>query len=721
MYTGILRPTIHLSVSTGFVPYNAGRFPWMERRFLLKKSVRGFFLALFRGSLILTALDRLSHTIYRSFANGFFGWLFTGYPENASFALAERFRGLGRFFAALRGAFNRAVENSLCVLLLEGIMRRFLRCRVRVFGVFAVSFGAYTVCASLVRILMRDGVISLADSPELYFTLFIVVLSIPLIISKTTLAEALCGSYTGRATLAILGYRPEQVMLAGEGLVVSRLNVAFLCGLVMGVLTYSVSPVLLVLGLCGIVFAYLILCKPEIGVMTLCFAMPFLPTMALAALVIYVFLCFSLKVFRGKRIIRWEPLDVMVAAFAVVLFCGGTVSFSSASLKPALLFVCFLAAYFEAVWLLRDREWVVRCSVAAVVSAALVSLYGVYQYVTGSSVMAEAWVDSEMFTSISGRAVSTLENPNMLGEYLILLIPLAVGMFVGYGEGLRRIPALFCVGCMGVCLLMTWSRGAWLGLIGAALLFLFIWHRRAVWLIFAGIASIPVLPYILPASVIGRFTSIGNLGDSSTSYRMYIWRASCEMIRDYGWTGIGIGEGAWDKVYPMYAYLGVETAPHSHNLFLQIWLETGIGGLLIFVAVLFLMVQSVFTLYRRLYTAREVHCPSTMEDTAGDSTAERNRQDMRNRAQIRIFSASLLCGIFAVLIQGMTDYAWYNYRVYLMFWLVIGLTAASVRSAETYINNDVIESADSASVDLPCRKKGVVRTVSGTKRGGNRT
>lgn len=683
----------------------------MERRLSLKKTVRGFFLSLFRGSLILTALDRLSHTIYRSFANGFFGWLFTGYPENATSALGDWFRRipLGRLLGTLRGAFNRSVENSLCVLLIEGIMRRFLRCRMRVFGVFTVSFGAYTACASLLRILMRDGVISLADSPELYFALFIVVLSIPLIISKVTLAEALCTSYAGRAVLSILGYRPEQVMLAGEGLTVSRLNVAFLCGLVTGILTYSVSPVLLLLGICGIVFAYLVLCKPEIGVMALCFAMPFLPTMLLAALVIYVFLCFSLKVFRGKRIIRWEAMDVMVAAFAVVLFFGGVVSFSAASLKPALLFVCFLAAYFEAVWLLRDREWVVRCSVASVVSATLVSLYGVYQYVTGSSVMAEAWVDSEMFASISGRAVSTLENPNMLGEYLILLIPLAVGMLVGYGEGLRRIPALFCLGCMGVCLLMTWSRGAWLGLIGAALLFLFLWHRRAVWLIFAGVASIPLLPYILPASIIGRFTSIGNLGDSSTSYRMYIWRASCEMIRDYGWTGIGIGEGAWNKVYPMYAYLGVETAPHSHNLFLQIWLETGIGGLFIFVAVLFLLLQSVFTLYRRLYTARAVTCPVTMEDTAGDSTVERNRQDARNRAQIRIFSSSLVCGLFAVLIQGMTDYAWYNYRVYLMFWLIVGLTAASVRSAGTCINNDVTCEPDSASLDLPCRKKGAAR------------
>ena len=181
------------------------------------------------------------------------------------------------------------------------------------------------------------------------------------------------------------------------------------------------------------------------------------------------------------------------------------------------------------------------------------------------------------------------------------------------------------------------------------------------------------------------------------------------MIRDYGWTGIGIGEGAWNKVYPMYAYLGVETAPHSHNLFLQIWLETGIGGLFIFVAVLFLLLQSVFTLYRRLYTARAVTCPVTMEDTAGDSTAERNRQDARNRAQIRIFSSSLVCGLFAVLIQGMTDYAWYNYRVYLMFWLIVGLTAASVRSARTCINNDVTCEPDSASLDLPCRKKGAAR------------
>ena len=29
-----------------------------------------------------------------------------------------------------------------------------------------------------------------------------------------------------------------------------------------------------------------------------------------------------------------------------------------------------------------------------------------------------------------------------------------------------------------------------------------------------------------------------------------------------------------------------------------------------------------------------------------------------------------------VLVHGMTDYVWYNYRVFLMFWLIIGLSCA---------------------------------------------
>ena len=38
-----------------------------------------------------------------------------------------------------------------------------------------------------------------------------------------------------------------------------------------------------------------------------------------------------------------------------------------------------------------------------------------------------------------------------------------------------------------------------------------------------------------------------------------------------------------------------------------------------------------------------------------------------------------LASVTAVLIMGLTDYVWYNYRVFLMFWLVIAIVNAYIR------------------------------------------
>ena len=50
-------------------------------------------------------------------------------------------------------------------------------------------------------------------------------------------------------------------------------------------------------------------------------------------------------------------------------------------------------------------------------------------------------------------------------------------------------------------------------------------------------------------------------------------------------------------------------------------------------------------------------------------------------------SNKLLClgifgGVLAILIQGMTDYIWYNYRIFLLFWMVVGLGIAHVYAAK---------------------------------------
>ncbi len=668
--------------------------------------------AFFRDSVILQMLDRLSYRIYRSFGDGFFGWLFTGYRtgERSGFFDWLEKSPFGRFGSRLSRFFCKQIEGSLILKLVRDCVGYLFRCKMRIYGIFLVTFGIYTSLGSLIRTLMEGKQLSLSDAETtLFFALALICVAIPLLLSRSTLLQSLCDTHTGQAMVHLLGFSTARLRTGYGGKPGGKSSVAFLAGIACGVLTMQVEPWWILGAMAGGIFLYLLVSKPEIGVLMLFIAMPHMETMLLAALVILTFLCFLLKLLRRKRTVTLEPLDILVMAFAIILFFGGFVSLSGASRKPALLFICFLMGYFETVWLLRERSWLVRCSVGGVLSAAASAALGIFQYLTGTSHMAEAWVDAEMF-AIGGRAVGGLENPNMFGEYLILMIPLALVMLVGQGEGLRRIPALFCLGILGSCLVFTWSRGAWLGMLCGFVVFVFLWHRRAVWLLFAGVASIPFLPYILPASIIQRFTSIGNMADSSTSYRVYIWRAACDMLRDHGFTGIGIGEGAWFRMYPAYAYQGIEAAPHSHNLFLQIWLETGICGLLVFIAILFLLWQSFFTMCRDMAGGGRLDLLSFSdmpEKSGGLSAAQLNRLYRRTGSQIRLSAAAPLAGIFAVLVQGMTDYAWYNYRLFLMFWLMVGLASAYVRVGRAMFTPtaDLMLEPEGADLTLPYRTK----------------
>src|SRR5699024_991064 len=91
---------------------------------------------------------------------------------------------------------------------------------------------------------------------------------------------------------------------------------------------------------------------------------------------------------------------------------------------------------------------------------------------------------------------------------------------------------------------------------------------------------LPFVPMFLPESIINRFASIGDMGDSSTSYRVYIWMGTLNMLKDFWLSGIGMGSEAFTAVYPFYSYNAV-VAPHSHNLFLQILVEAGVVGIVV--------------------------------------------------------------------------------------------------------------------------------------------
>ena len=604
---------------------------------------------LINGSLIITLLRRLAAFLYRKLDESFVGGIFTAYDrenelvrESAVAGYVNRLDPRGRVLHPLKQKLAQGFENSVILSFIRRLLSSMLACQFKVYGLFLFSFAVYSAIVYVFRIFLIDDTPTI-DAGTIVTIVLTVIASVGMISSRHTIAGALLQSSTASFFLFdVAGLRRETFDNAGER--EGRYNIAFIAGMLLGILSYFIAPLWILIGLGGLIVAYLVLCSPEFGVLMIMVLLPVAPTMGLVAAVLYCALCFLLKLMCGKRSLKFDLLDGTVLVFMLLMIGGGLVAMSSASAKPMLVYVAFMIGYFLVVNLIRSKEWLNRCVIGIIFSCTLVSLYGLYQNFFGT--VEQTWQDSDMFSEIEGRVVSTFENPNVLAEYLIMVLPLILAAFI-IKRGARSKLVLFFAGAVtAACLIYTWSRGAWLGCMIGILIFMLMYSKNTLVFLLFCVFGIPFLPFVLPESITQRFLSIGNLGDSSTSYRVYIWQGVMNMLSDCFGGGIGIGNDSFKLVYPYYALSGIETAPHSHNLYLQICVEIGIFGLIIFLAAMFLYVQGAFTLHTR------------------------------EKRDTRLLSAAIMCGILSVLAQGLTDYIWYNYRVFLMFWLLLGLGVA---------------------------------------------
>ena len=275
----------------------------------------------------------------------------------------------------------------------------------------------------------------------------------------------------------------------------------------------------------------------------------------------------------------------------------------------------------------REKKFVFLSSVALLI----VSVIGVGQYLFGAAEL--RWVDASRFGDIGGRVTSLFSNPNILAVYLLLYFPLALGAWIlPQNKGRMRVfyavTTVFCA----LCILFTWSRGAWLGLALEILLFLLFHSRRSriatLWLPPLLLLSLPVMP----KNFRGRLFSIADLGESSIRYRLQTWKGALRMLAAHP-VGIGVGERAWHSVYPHFAVSGTKTVMHAHNVFLQVATELGAVGFAVF---LILLVVVIVRAIQR-----------------------------RNIVALAAISGSIMMGMF--------DHLWYYPGMLVPFWSMLAL------------------------------------------------
>ena len=323
---------------------------------------------------------------------------------------------------------------------------------------------------------------------------------------------------------------------------------AIVTGTALGAIWHFLQPMAFVLAVGGIAALVLVLWRCEIGVFAVAGFIPLAPTMSLLGLILLTTASFFIRLFRdkGKRL-RITILDYFVVLFGMVLLYSFITSYTPGSSMLALLIhMAFIVFYFILVNTIKTRQQLYVLAALLVLSTTVASLYGLYQLKTVGAT-SEAWVDTTLFEDIKARVGSTFENPNVLGEYLVLIIPVAIAMLWGQKSWISKLVTLGLTAIMLGCLVYTYSRGAYVGLMLAFALFAVLRDRRFVIL---GVVGLLMLPFVLPASVINRFASIGNLNDTSSFYRISVWLGSLRLAQDYWLSGTGLGLEPFKLVYP---------------------------------------------------------------------------------------------------------------------------------------------------------------------------
>ncbi len=266
--------------------------------------------------------------------------------------------------------------------------------------------------------------------------------------------------------------------------------------------------------------------------------------------------------------------------------------------------------------------------------------------------------------AFGARLSASFMTPTGFAGWLVIVLMVFWGWLCEAGSRLQwqmRATLLGLIAGLMLCLLMTYSRGGWLGFVVAALIFVMYFMAHVSWrvrvacffLVLVGIIGLSMLPRVISRigqnrpvyheTVMGRVLSAVELKKGSTPIRFGLWREAGEIMRDYPVTGCGLNTYSdVARAYKQFEGGGI----YPHNSYLQMAAEIGVPGLLAFLAVVGIFFQMT---YRYCHRHRD------------------------------FLAAGMAAGVLGFLIHAFFDTHLYSLQMVTLFWVGLGVTTACVR------------------------------------------
>jgi hypothetical protein len=234
--------------------------------------------------------------------------------------------------------------------------------------------------------------------------------------------------------------------------------------------------------------------------------------------------------------------------------------FSSNLIKIVLMFIVMVNV-------VRTRFRLMSLLILAIMVAAYVSVNAINDYRLGRL--------EDMGLRIAGSIGGMLENPNDLALYLVSILPIGVGLFLGTHRNPLRILYLLSAVLMAVAIVCTFSRGGFIGLLAAlTVLALKFGRKNKTAVVIVGVLCVVMLVALAPSKYGSRIGSIfGSDATGSADERKGILIRSFIVSLRHPLLGVGMGN--------FHIYSDHELV--SHNSYTQVSAEMGTIAALIYV------------------------------------------------------------------------------------------------------------------------------------------
>ncbi len=405
----------------------------------------------------------------------------------------------------------------------------------------------------------------------------------------------------------------------GWSLSLSLIGACLVLGIVGGLLLVFVSPLIILALMAALAVGLAMLRSTQIGLFVLVavicllpfgaipFSLGFYPTFLDAAL-LAVFGVWLARVFaRSQEGFITSPLDVPILTFiflAVVAFVAGTshAGITKDILRHFVEIIIAISLFFVVINCVRQYRQLRQILVVIILAGFVASLIGVVLYFLPQPTTVRLLSLLRVFHYPSGwsvlwfiednpllpmRATSTSAHPNVLGGLLILIVSLTIPQLFARRPLLSKMWVAPMLAVMLICLLLTFSRGAFVA-IGAIAVFLgAIRYRRL--LVVVALAAVIILLLPQTQEYIQHFRAGLLVQDRATAMRLGEYKDALALISRYPWFGVGFG-----GTPSIDLYIGVS------NVYLLIAEEMGLIGLSAFLVIMGVFFTCAWRAWRRM-------------------------------------------------------------------------------------------------------------------------